>query len=135
MSAQRLTTADLHWAAGFLEGEGNFCFQGRQAAIRAAQKVPNPLYKLQKLFGGSIYTGKNKIPIWGITSVKAAGLMMTLYSLMSPRRQGQICAALDAWKEHGPVHLRGEYRDFNNSLTAERRRTGISRWEQDKRSD
>jgi len=49
------TPNGLHWAAGFLEGEGTFGFRGATATIHAAQtENPAPLGRLLALFGGSV---------------------------------------------------------------------------------
>jgi hypothetical protein len=78
-----LMTADIHWAAGFLDGEGSFSFQGRtprshgkSLKISAKQKYPPSLEKLKRLFGGGISyysrTTGNPIHSWAISSVRAA---------------------------------------------------------------
>jgi len=43
----------LHWTAGFLEGEGTFAYSS-SLRISAAQVQLQPLQRLQALFGGSI---------------------------------------------------------------------------------
>lgn len=52
--------------------------------------------------GGSICmkprVGKVPYYQWALATVESAGWMMTLYALMSPRRQGQIADALAIWK-------------------------------------
>jgi len=100
------TPNELHWAAGFLEGEGTFGFRGATAAIHAAQ-TDNlvPLGRLLALFGGSITTHRQGSSrrrglrardgeMWTVRGSRARGVMMTLYSILSPRRQQQICKAL-----------------------------------------
>ena len=101
-----ISDRDLGWAAGFLEGEGCFhasrtCFQ-----VSANQVQREPLAKLQKLFGGRINLKSknlrgNESPChaWTLTGHRAAGLMMTVFLLMSPRCQEQIGIALSRWKE------------------------------------
>lgn len=96
----------LHWAAGFLEGEGTFGFRGATAAIHAAQTDNlGPLQKLLRFFGGSITPHKTESSrarglrardgaIWTVRGARARGVMMTIYCLMSPRRQEQIRHAL-----------------------------------------
>jgi hypothetical protein len=97
------TTRDLEWAAGFLEGEG--CFQlngmGRYTQrVSAVQVQKQPIEKLQRLFGGTVKEmgARNNAKAhwrWSVYGGRARGVMMTLYTLMSPRRQTQIRAALD----------------------------------------
>lgn len=109
---------DLYWAVGFLEGEGNFNYQAKsymmksgklcnkgakypKFAVKASQVQREPLERLQKLFNGSIYGPINKKHpnqnpqyAWQVTGPRARGVMMTVYSLMSPKRKGQIKYAL-----------------------------------------
>jgi hypothetical protein len=92
---------ELEWAAGFLEGEGNFTRTRRTEMVRAAQVNKDPLIRLQFLFGGSIKRymggGKNQKPyyLWLTTGARARGIAMTLYSLLfSDLRKKQIRKAL-----------------------------------------
>ena len=95
---------DLYWAAGFLEGEG--CFHaGERISVRAAQVQPDPLYRLKEILGGNVtgpYTKKqvNHKPSydWGIHGHHAIAVMMTLYAVLSPKRQESIRRAIDKWK-------------------------------------
>jgi hypothetical protein len=111
-----LSMTDLHWAAGFLEGEGSFTAvragkrpDGRpresfNLMVHAGQVERGPLEKLQRLFGGSLYkhnmhTG-NPCVRWQICGRKAVALMMTMWALMSTRRRGQIEASIEKWKSN-----------------------------------
>jgi len=102
---------DLHWAAGFLEGEG--CFGGQRRTnegslllrVDAGQTCREPLDKLQSILGGKVSIVKNRKDFkphwkqqyrWTANGPRAAGVMMTLYSLLSPRRQEKIAALLSA---------------------------------------
>ena len=119
MSAQRLTTPELHWAAGFLDGEGSFGFRMSprkngstigSLTVAAKQVYLPSLEKLQRLFGGGIsgytrYTG-HSINSWALSSARAAAVMMTLYVLLSPYRQGQIRSALSQWRAYKGRSLR-----------------------------
>jgi hypothetical protein len=95
---------ELHWAAGFLEGEGCFCNQRAQVLVSAVQVQRQPLERLLALFGGKIYAcnprRKNWQPYfkWNTQGSRGAGIAMTLFTLMSPRRQEQIAKALARWK-------------------------------------
>ena len=108
-----ISTHDIHWAAGFLEGEG--CFDRgkistdrfRGIRITAKQVDCYPLIKLQALFGGHLGqyqhgTKGDYIWVWTASARLAAQMMMTLYILMSPRRQDTIREALSNWKLTGP---------------------------------
>lgn len=86
----------LAWAAGFLEGEG--CFLSSR--VHAPQVNREPLERLTRLFGGGIYLTRPKVRRWNecfrwhVSGTRARGVMMTLYALMSARRQAQIRKAL-----------------------------------------
>ena len=99
------TMRDLSWAAGFLDGEGYFGKprgKRRTERIAAGQKDDWLLKRLQRILGGSIYPMKQRtgsytsyqLPLWVVTGPRARGIMMTLYTLMSPRRQTAIRKAL-----------------------------------------
>jgi len=99
----RISTLEISWAAGFIEGEGSFANAG-SPQVMAAQVQRQPLERLLRLFGGSIWQRSTKgfstkpIWCWAVSGTRAAQVMMTLYCLMSDRRKDQIAAALDAWK-------------------------------------
>lgn len=98
-----IDTRTLEWVAGFLEGEGSFTLHS-SLQVSAAQVQLWPLQKLQRIFGGKIFTNKAKradqepCSQWYLYGSRAAAVMMTVYVLMSPRRQAQIEAALAKWK-------------------------------------
>src|SRR5262245_39184131 len=102
MAVQYLTTNmlhQLHWTAGFLEGEGYFYTPVRfprtgGIEITATQVQREPLERLQLYWQGNIIWrdnskyGRNKSAIfrWSLSGSSAAALMMMLYDLMSPKR-------------------------------------------------
>ena len=91
---------ELYWAAGFLEGEGCFGHHNGYQYVDGSQKQEWPLRRLQKLFGGHIMC-KQKAPFmycWRVYGTRARGIVMTLYPLLSPRRQATIREALQLWK-------------------------------------
>ena len=110
----------LYWAAGFLEGEGSF-MDSRSKNHKTGKKYANhivicsqiqkePLERLNTLFGGNIALFKfgptsfgrgGNIWRWQTSGRRARGIMMTLFSSMSPRRKEQIKKALS-----GPWGLR-----------------------------
>ncbi len=96
----------LHWVAGFLEGEGSFNHAG-SPAIGASQVQREPLERLQLAFGGHIgirlmKSHKHKTQnVWSISGRRAAEIMLTIYAIMSPRRQGQINKVLVKWRAQG----------------------------------
>jgi hypothetical protein len=101
-----ISSRDIAWVAGFLEGEG--CFSSnpnrRRLRITANQVDYEPLTRLLAVCGGSVIyrhratvPGEGHIYIWEVGANRAAGIMLTIYSLMSRRRQGQIRKALEPW--------------------------------------
>lgn len=100
-----MKTHDLYWAAGFMEGEGSFMNQRNNISLSAVQVQREPLDRLHAMFGGSICKckGRNERASdyfkWQVTGTPAAGLAMTLFSLMSPRRKDQIEVAVNKWRK------------------------------------
>jgi len=93
------TNADLAWIAGFLEGEG--CFYGTDSgqSIQASQVNPEPLGKLLELLGGRVLKKKGHgsskdFWLWKVAGSRARGIMLTLWPLMSYKRQEQIKKAM-----------------------------------------
>lgn len=104
------TVSEIQWSAGFLEGEGSFMRTGHGALTVAASQVQKePLLKLYKWFGGHLYFIKRKRNkknrnhsdywTWTVHGSVAASLMMTLYTLLSPRRKQTIVAILKLWRK------------------------------------
>jgi len=99
-----ITAREIEWTAGFLEGEGSFVSRGPSAIVTASQVQADPLLKLQRIFGGKIdyYVQANPkhSPFyrWHVHNAHARGLMLTLYTLMSPKRRQQIVKALAPWR-------------------------------------
>ena len=102
-----VTTEQIQWTAGFLEGEGSFfnVGSGRVPVVTASQVQREPLERLETLFGGSIYFIKSKQPRasdswrWQLAGQHAVGLIFTLYALMSPKRKEQMRKTIAIWKE------------------------------------
>lgn len=94
------TTAQIAWAAGFIEGEGSFACNARTTVISVSQVNREPLDRLLAWFGGRIVPrppsnlGKSPIWEWKCSGSRARGVAMTLYSMMSVRRKQQIRVAL-----------------------------------------
>ncbi len=120
---------DLKWAAGFLEGEGSFCFVGSSPCVQAGQVQKWPLEKLNLLFPrGKISFIKKKRKgcqdswIWNLKVLDSVGLMMTLYTFMSPKRKEEIKKSLGRWKKGGrsrysPICKRGHRLTPENTYT------------------
>lgn len=98
------TQRDLGWAAGFIEGEGSIAiYRGGSAqscGINATNCDREPLLRLQQMFGGCIHKkslgvkNRQQPYYWGVYGVRARGVIMTLYAMLSRRRQAKCRAAL-----------------------------------------
>lgn len=87
------TEADLEWAAGFLEGEGSFVKTKSGGRVSSANQryTPEPLQRLQGLFGGSLrWRDGERRWNWYACGWRAVGLMLSIYPYLSKRRQRQI---------------------------------------------
>lgn len=92
---------DIAWAAGFLEGEGSFVGKhgGQSMVVSAVQVNKEPAQRMVDLFGGSLIQFYKKPPDkpiwrWTVAGARARGVAMTMYPLMSAKRQEQIRYAL-----------------------------------------
>ena len=97
------TISNLHWAAGFMEGEGSFRQfnkTGNSSGVEATNCDLEPLYKLQQFFGGRIRKkamgprNRQQPYSWAAYGVRARGIILTLYMLMSEKRKRQCRIAL-----------------------------------------
>lgn len=106
-----IRSVDIAWAAGFLEGEGSFLAQTpSNPRVSCPQKEREPLERLELLFGGNIrfrqaaYAHNGSISqrpifVWTILGQPAISLMMTIYPLMSSKRQGSMALVIRGWRE------------------------------------
>ena len=96
-AVSRPRVRDITWAAGFYEGEGSAFFSdtARSHRIVINQVEREPLEKMKAHFGGHIY----RIPAhrmskpswrWVAYGARARGIMLTLYALLSQKRQAQL---------------------------------------------
>jgi hypothetical protein len=97
------TVPDMAWAAGFLEGEGHFTRYSSEQ-IRVKQVQAEPLEKMQRLFGGSLELCRRNCYEWILCGQRARGLMMSVYVLMSPKRQEEIKWCLHPDRVERPIH-------------------------------
>jgi len=97
------TSNDLRWAAGIFEGEG--CVEKtirNSCSVRVSQKDRWLCDQLRALFGGSVNLervrqtpfGTSALYRWQICGARARGFMVSIYELLSPRRQVQVRKAL-----------------------------------------
>lgn len=105
-AAHKVTTTDLYWAAGFLDGEGSFSFKrtvnGGGQTVMASQRAKELPLRLQKMFGGGIHKHTSRLGkkvygnayLWYVSGARARGVMLTLYALLSKKRQKAIRKSL-----------------------------------------
>ena len=91
---------DIYWVAGIYEGEGSTCKNSKSITVSVAQKDNWLLEKCKQLFGGVIYhptdtNNHKRVSEWVIHGSRARGFALTIYSLLSPRRQQQIKRAME----------------------------------------
>lgn len=95
---------EIYWLAGILEGEG--CFSrnnGRTPRIMVSMTDLDVMEHIQRLMGGIMYYPQlkpNRKQMYALSFTQqrvAAGWMMTLYPLMSKRRQDKIREILLQW--------------------------------------
>lgn len=98
------TIRNLEWAAGLYEGEGS-CSCGNRPGdgfqVTMTQNNIEPLDRMHRLFGGRKpylsrpATGnRSDQHRWYASGCRARGIVMTLYPLLSTKRQAQIRKAL-----------------------------------------
>lgn len=111
-------TEDIYWLAGLLEGEG--CFgahtKTKTPRIRLNMTDLDVVERAHKLLGATCKISRvdrsKQNPNWKDTynftvpGRRAAGWMMTLYSLMGERRQAKIREVLFEWQDHPVRRLR-----------------------------
>ncbi len=95
---------DIYWAAGFLEGDGWFGLKKNgyedYERVVASQVQKEPLEKLKAMFGGRLNFCKTKkstyndVWTWNVNGIRARGVMLTLFSLLSTKRKSQIKLSL-----------------------------------------
>lgn len=99
-----ISSFDIHWAAGFLEGEGGFVSTLKNGAftISAVQLQREPLERLHRFFGGHLKAYVNVrgtlVHRWTVNGSHAVSVAFTIYDLMSPRRKVQIQTMVAGWK-------------------------------------
>lgn len=107
MKTNDLRLEDLHWIAGFLEGEGTFCRCGGTINVSVSQVQKEPLERLFNFLGGNIICVTPNNPNrktyykWDIFGETAEILIKTVFSLMSPKRKNKISEVL-SWYASRP---------------------------------
>jgi len=108
-----VSTADIAWAAGFLEGEGYFQNPKTNGGpkVTACQVNPEPLERLQSIFGGKIHritkparTTQQPITVWTAHGTRGAEVIFTVFPFLSQRRRSQAASALKRWRSRAPSY-------------------------------
>lgn len=103
-----VTAKDLIWLAGLLEGEAYFGSTWRSPMVSIGMADRDVIQRARDIMGatwwGEYKRGRKYKKIYRcyVTGPYAAGLMMTVYSLMGIRRKWQIALALSKYK---PRHM------------------------------
>lgn len=103
--ADSVSILQIYWLAGLIEGEGCFSYGNHQATVRVSTTDHDTALRLQSISGlgrvASLPQRPNCKPawLWRVTrSSEAVGLMMTIYPLLSRRRQNKIREILSQWR-------------------------------------
>ncbi len=102
-----LRLEDLHWIAGFLEGEGCFGRCGGTVHVTASQVEKDPIDKLHNLLGGNVIYIRRDHPKqsnhyrWSAYGETAELIMKAVFPIMSTKRKNKISETL-AWYASRP---------------------------------
>ena len=116
---------DIYYLAGLFEGEGCFSIQkqgkSKYPLVQCVMTDPEPLARAARLLYGKVLgpyqpkQNKDYRPYYRLqfTGPKAIGVMLTLFSLLSPRRKEAIKKALKASTlKYKTNHARQVYCDY-----------------------
>lgn len=115
-----LTSKDIAWIAGLLEGEGSFLVANKSICVMCQMTDKDIIERLASYFvcpvGGPDKDGRNngiRKQAWRIRfyGSRAASWMMTLYPLMGERRKKQIEKCLDFWKLQNSYSVSHKWRN------------------------
>ncbi len=106
-----MTDLELHWLAGWLEGEGTFYFQPQRncLSIQAFSVDKDVIEKAARIAEGGVYFIKPRFHVAGgwdsqagwrlsLERKAAADLIYRLLPFMGSRRREQMQKALDGWE-------------------------------------
>jgi hypothetical protein len=107
-----ISSTDIAWAAGFLEGEGSFVGgKQSQVTVSAVQVEIAPLERLVGMCGGYLKQyrykpGRAASPFWRwtVNGQRAAEVAFTVYTWMSPKRRRQIERMVLVWRNAPGSH-------------------------------
>lgn len=103
-----VSTTDIYWVSGILEGEGCFTLRNSTGACRKIPVISVPMTdkdvmdRVAKITNSKCYgpykrPGKDMYRI-DMVAFKAVQWMMTVYTVMGHRRKGRILEILEYWK-------------------------------------
>jgi len=100
-----ISTRDIAWTTGLLEGEGTFGMSGRSITISVRMTDRDIIERAAEMLGGYSWGPQaprmpHHKPQWRaqIKGPRAAAWMMTMYALLGVRRRSQVRRALDGWR-------------------------------------
>lgn len=100
-----ISTQQIAWLAGLLEGEGSFMWT-KTPVISVQMTDRDIVCRVASIIGGNVagpYVNKyGHKPTWAcrVYGPRAAGWMMTLFTFLGERRQAKISDVLTIWKAH-----------------------------------
>lgn len=103
-----MKSTDLYWLAGLFDGEASFSWdrKSRSCHVQLAMTDEDTIIKVCKLLKHPrYYLVKKQKPHYKqcysihASGKLAAGIMMTLFSLLCKRRQERILSILEEWKK------------------------------------
>jgi hypothetical protein len=115
------TPVEIAWAAGFLEAEAYF---SSRSSIVVHQTNREPLDWLKCFFGGTVRDGHRRYEenprwskqwVWTVNSERARGVALTVYSLMSPKRQAAIRLMIGGYDGQIPTETAGEHAEGSSA--------------------
>lgn len=103
-----ITSIDIAWLAGLVEGEGCISSQkDKYISLTIRMSDQDVIYKAASIMGtrvtGPYKTRDNYKPTWlcQVNGAKAAAWIMTLYALLGSRRKEKAEDVLHLWKKAG----------------------------------
>lgn len=134
---------DYAWAAGFHEGEGHVALRKNGGLIATiSQTNPEPLNKIQSLFGGSIYgpkkTGNNK-PVWVWSSNNASATSHYVWCILpwlSESKASDALQKVEYWHNRREVKMLFCSKGHNKDLVGSRKKnrgTSCNKCESDRK--
>ena len=125
-----LTSQQLNWIAGIIEGEGYISYQ-LSPVVKVTMTDKDIIEKLHFLLPSNKFYSFNRLGRktcfgWSATGKRAASIMMTIYILMGERRKQAIEESLTKWK-NAPgrgSHWKNSGTNFKEKMNATRNNQG-----------